>query len=670
MGLFSPWFLAGIAAIGLPVWIHLLRQHKSVPRPFSSLMFFERRTQSSVKHRRLKFYALLSLRLAMILLIALLFANPFIMRKTAGAAGNKLTLIAVDRSFSMRYRNHLENAKQAALGVLPSGGKTQVIALSNRIELVTEPVSDRAALTNAIQSIMPSDGASSYGEFARFLRGLPKSTGMPVEAHLFSDMQKSSMPASFSDLALADGLKLVLHSVGEKQSPNWAVENVNAPARLFSTKKARVQATIAGYGTPAAHKTVSLVLNGKNIESKSVNVPEGGRVQVDFESLDPPYGANRGEIRIDSNDALAADDKFNFSVERTDPAKILFIHDERQTPLYFRTAIDSGAESAFDLEAVTPDQAVNLPLDKYAFAVLSAVGAAPEALEGRLRDYVSSGRGLLIALGPASLVRGRVPVTGDKIVESRYAAREGDRFQTATDIDHSHPALARSDFAGVRFYQTMRVDESNARVLARLSDRTPLVLDKKVGEGRAIIFASTFDNVSNDLPLHAAFIPFLEQTAHYLEGGEARRSSTAVASYMDLRTAHDRGAAAEVLDPDGKRALGLSESVKAKTFQFDREGFFDVRPANGRRQLVAVNADRRESDLTPVPDETLALWQGTPSGKPGVNNGNLGGEETPQSFWKYLLAALLAVAVAESVVANRFTAAATDEKREVRKQAA
>ena len=39
MGFLAPWFLAGLAAVGLPVWIHLLRKYRSTPLPFSSLMF-------------------------------------------------------------------------------------------------------------------------------------------------------------------------------------------------------------------------------------------------------------------------------------------------------------------------------------------------------------------------------------------------------------------------------------------------------------------------------------------------------------------------------------------------------------------------------------------------------------------------------------------------------
>ena len=64
MGFLAPWALAGILAVGLPVWLHLLRKHKTTPLPFASLMFFERRTQSSIKHRRLQYLLLLALRAA------------------------------------------------------------------------------------------------------------------------------------------------------------------------------------------------------------------------------------------------------------------------------------------------------------------------------------------------------------------------------------------------------------------------------------------------------------------------------------------------------------------------------------------------------------------------------------------------------------------------------
>ena len=69
----------------MPVFVHLLRRHITVPRPVGSLMFFERGTQSSTKHRRLRYYLLFALRFALLLLIVLAFANPFLRRPATDA---------------------------------------------------------------------------------------------------------------------------------------------------------------------------------------------------------------------------------------------------------------------------------------------------------------------------------------------------------------------------------------------------------------------------------------------------------------------------------------------------------------------------------------------------------------------------------------------------------
>src|SRR5271169_2016179 len=118
MGLFAPWFLVGLAAVAVPIYVHLLRRHTTVPRPFSSLMFFERRTQSSIKHRRLRYLVLFSLRTLLLLLLILAFANPFINRSAASMNSEKLLLLVIDNSFSMRAGTRLDDARREALSVL------------------------------------------------------------------------------------------------------------------------------------------------------------------------------------------------------------------------------------------------------------------------------------------------------------------------------------------------------------------------------------------------------------------------------------------------------------------------------------------------------------------------------------------------------------------------
>jgi hypothetical protein len=247
-----------------------------------------------------------------------------------------------------------------------------------------------------------------------------------------------------------------------------------------------------------------------------------------------------------------------------------------------------------------------------------------------------------------------VPVSGAEIRESRYASREGERFLPAGEVDGTHPAVGRTGgFEGVRFYQTLRLEPGKSRVVAKLSDGSPLLLEQRMGEGRILIFASTFDNVSNDLPLHASFIPFVEQAAHYLGGFEFAPAQYAVDSFVELRAARDSGSAVDVVDPDGKRALSLKESATAQSFRLPREGFYELRRANGRHELIAVHADRRESDLDVIPKDVLALWQGTGTAAPGAG-GPDGDAPKPYSLWWYFALALLAASLAESFFASRY----------------
>ncbi len=378
-----------------------------------------------------------------------------------------------------------------------------------------------------------------------------------------------------------------------------------------------MEAVVAGSNTEAAHKTVSLVVDGKTLESKQVNVPANGRATVEFTALESPYGFHRGEVRIDSADRLPGDDRFPFAVERADPNRILFLHQGGQGRdlLYFKTALESAAEAGFLVEPLAVEQAGGQSLSKYPFVVLSDAGTLPAGLEDNLRAYVRNGGSLLIALGPASAACRTVPVFGEPILDTQYSSREGDRFQTVASADPDYPPIAATNkLDGIEFYQTIRVQPGNARVAAKLGDGTPLLLEKSMGEGRVVVFASTFDNISNDFPLHASFLPFIEQTARYLGGQQERSSNLAVDDYVELRSAKDRGAAAEVIDPDGKRPLSLKEASSAQSFKVTREGFYEVHRANGRQELVAVHSDRRESDLSVIPAETLELWRNTGRG--------------------------------------------------------
>jgi hypothetical protein len=668
MGFLAPWFLAGLVGLGLPIYVHLLRKQTTEPRPVSSLMFFEQGTQSSKRHRRLRYLLLFALRTLLVLLLVFAFAQPFFHHK-AVLATDKLLLVVVDDSFSMNAglngNTRLAQSKRDAISVLAgraAGQKAQVVALGGQMRILTQPIQDSGALRAAVESITPGDGHATFGELGRGMRAMAESVHRPIELHLFSDMQSTNMPANFADMVLPGNAKLVLHPVAQAGVPNWTVETVDAPGQLVDPKKARVIAVIAGHGTPAATQAVSLVVNGKPTATKKVDVPANGRATVVFDGLDVPFGESRCAVRIEQPDAFTGDNQSFFSVKRADPERVLFVHQTSDTrsPLYFGTALAAAAQANFVLQSITPDQAADIDPTKYAYVVLSDVAFVPGILENALLRNVESGGSVLVAAGSASAHREHIPVFGGSAQDGHFYAREGS-FSTLGQSDSSYPGLRDPGaWSGTRFFYASKIDPGNARVVSRLADGTPLLLDKQLGEGHVMLFTSGFDNVTNDLPLNPAFVAFVDQSARYLSGEESMRGSRVVDSYVQLRNPANQAAGkaststVDIIASDGKRPLSLKEAATASSFQFTQAGFYQVRFANGRDALIAVNADTRESDLGLIPPDVLKLWSGATSTEETAVESNARENNNISSVWWWVMLLVTMTALAESIVASRY----------------
>ncbi len=674
MGFLAPWFLGGLLALSVPVFVHLLKRHITVPRPVGSLMFFERGTQSSTKHRRLKHLLLFALRAALLLLVVLAFANPFV-RRPANDPNGRLLLIVLDNSFSMRAGTRFADAKQQAAALLaakPASQKAQIVTLGGQVQMLTQPVSDAAQLRSALDGIQPGDGHASFGELGRDIRTLGEQTHGPADLHLFSDMQKSAMPANFADMVLPSETQLILHPVAKgAAAANWTVASVDAPAELADpkdTKRSRVLAVIAGLNTPAATKNVSLLVNGRSVAAKRVDVPANGRATVEFSPLDIGYGFNRCEVRVDAGDAFPLDDASVFAVRRSDPERVLFVRGSGDTrsELYFGAALSAAAQASFTLQAVSAGQTNDLDPSRFSFVVLADAVSLPPIFERNLRDYVTKGGSVLVALGTGAGHHAAIPLWGSDVKQVNQYARGGSGSVSVGQVDFTYPALEDAQpgrdnggWSESKVLYASVVDPAGARVTARLSDGTPLLLDKSMGEGHVVVFTTGFDNLTNDLPLHPVFVAFVDRTARYLSGTGRLSGSRRVDSFVQLRSSGattGATASAEVVDPDGKRPLSLEQARTAQAFRLDRAGFYQVRFANGKDAVIGVNPDRLESDLQPMPDDVQQLWSGSNANAPAAASSNTTNEirYRPVSLWWYVMLLALLVALAETVLATGY----------------
>ena len=78
MTFLTPLFLLGLAALAVPVLIHLTQRERATVVEFPSLMFLRKIPHESVRRRRIRDWLLLALRAAALACLIAAFARPFV----------------------------------------------------------------------------------------------------------------------------------------------------------------------------------------------------------------------------------------------------------------------------------------------------------------------------------------------------------------------------------------------------------------------------------------------------------------------------------------------------------------------------------------------------------------------------------------------------------------
>ncbi len=683
MGFLSPWFLAGVLAVGIPIWVHLIRREQAIRLPFSSLMFLQRIPIKTMSRKRLKYFLLLSMRMLILVLLALAFARPYFPWLTgplAGGASDQYGVILLDTSMSMQYGDRWERALAAAdeaIGELGNTEEAQIVTFASDFQILNLPTSDKAALRAALEQAEPTAAPTSYTQAFRAAERIAEEAGQPLSVVLITDLQKAGLSTGMQG-ALPPVAEFRVVNVAEGESPNWTVEGVRSRRTVYRARYPdRLLVQLRGSGTAQATKEVTFTLLGREIERTTVGIPASGVATVAFEGFDVPLGENPAEITIGPGDDLPLDDTFYFTLERREANRVLFLRESgAEGELYYlRNALAAETDSPFLMEARSPAVALSVPLREYAMVILSNVRQLPGAVASQLREYVEQGGGLLITAGSNTtpgLAAQLQEVWPGRTLEKRLMTREGERLVLLGQFDRDHPVFRDLREAGtdslrsVEVYAYLRL-ESDGAVPLRFSNGDPALAEKTVGQGRVMLMTTSFDNVWSDFPLHPVFVPLVYQMIRHTAQMSEEAPSYAIPSTVSLRELargqgpQDEGASNRIwtiLGPEGERELPLASETEQDFLVLRRPGLYEVRQAN-RTHRLAANPDPRESDLTPLSPEDEALWLSAaraPSEEAAAQAAAVAGPEQAQrqAVWWYLLLLALAVAAVEAYLANQF----------------
>jgi hypothetical protein len=653
MSLLAPLFLAGLLAVGLPLWLHRFARDTRTKQPFASLMLLEQsRIQQSREHT-LKYWLLLALRILLLLLIALTFAQPVLPWRTPPleAQNRKLYVIVMDTSLSMQQGNRWQQAMEKAeslIGAMRQSDQGMLVTADSRVRVVLGPVngSEKAELRSALASVKPGFARLDYGMLMTSAPSWIGTDRLATELHLVTDLQRSATPLQFADLEPPPGVALVLEDVaGDAVTPNQFVQSIGPSAHDANVLEVRT----AGTAPPGSPRTVVLTIDGAEKARKTL-----ADSTALFPELNLGAGSHRATVSLEPQDALSQDDQFFSVIEHREPrALIIGANAGADDVSYFAAAVGALTNPRLAVERTGSDAMSQRALADYSVLVVSDVGVLSGASAGTIQRYLEGGGTVLTTLGPRASRLDRIPLSGHARTDRNLNVQGGTWTGRVSAVEQSHPALRDAQgWRSVRFFRYVAVEpQEGDAALIRFEDGRPLLLERRVGAGRLLVLTSPLDREWNDLAIHPLFVRFIGEAARYLTAAAAAPNAI-VGSALPLGVNASNGA--QVFDPRGRRAMALGDTAGQARLMADQIGFYEVR-GGGRSDWIAVNPDPRESDLARLSGDSVSQW--TRMQKPGtepaaVTQASASASPALKSIWPWLLLIAVTLAFIEPLVAN------------------
>jgi hypothetical protein len=687
MGFLVPLYLAGLAALSLPVVFHLVRRTPRGRQDFSSLMFLAPTPPRLTRRSRLDQLLLLAMRLLALFLPAFAFARPFLREAAAltpaGLAGRRVAIL-VDTSASMKRSDLWQQALRHVDHELDQLNPQDDLALFSFDDSLTtvvdferehdaphsgKPQVARQKLTFLKPTWRETDLGSALTAVAGELDAATdaKQSSLEPQIVVVSDFQRGSRIEALQAFEWPKRIPVVLRAVSPSRKTNAFAhvlpseeEGENDPANL------RVRVVNAADSTS---EQFYVSWDGAGNEARR---PRETAVFV-------PAGQSR-IVRLPRSAENAADDRILLRGDDHDfdnTCYVVPLHRQETAVVY------AGSDAADDRRgmlhflrlAVAHDPLRQVAVQNLNAGGLFAPGAPKPQLiivarplagdqHASLRSYVEGGGTLLLVAGDDEAAHS-LPAFFENAELGAEQSTDDSRYLLLGEIDFTHPLFAPfasprySDFTKIHFWKhhrlTLKTPE-NTRIVARFDNGDAAVLERRLGAGRIIALASGWHPDDSQLALSSKFVPLIGALLDLACGTVAVPASVPVGAPVPVSGA-EANSPMIVRAPDG-RDIALLPGA-AKFVETDQPGIYRV-TGGAADWRFAVNLSAAESDTAPLDVEQLeqrGVRLGTSLTRAErvdrVRQERDTELESRQKVWHWLIAAALCVLAAETWWAGR-----------------
>lgn len=573
-----PLLAGGAALIVLPILIHYLSRRRYRLVEWGATLFLRRAERESRRRTQFEQWLLLALRCLAVALAALLLARPLLEPRAwaaLGGGGTPRRVLILDDSASMGHQRRGQTdwmrAVDAGLRMIdawasrtPDDRITVLCSSAPQAPLIDDAALRETSGRPALEALRQAAPTGTPGRMRDLLAGLADAlrapaAAAPAEIIILSDFQRNEWaagedegsPAAAFRARPAGLARLVLVRLAPEDRENVAVRQVRlVRARPVQGQPTVVEIEVANH-TARTLRDLRLVLelDGAALATALIDELAAERAKtVQTELVFPAEGAGVLAARLETGDALPADDAFRIGLEVATQLRVLAVNgdasaDSRRDETHFlqNALAPSGPfGSGIEVQVIDPTDLEATPLGGFDCVFLCNLESLRESTVELLEQYVRRGGGVCVTLGEhadaAALNalafrdgRGLLPLAlgeavalgGQEGVGMRQTqphpvtamfeaigvgASEAFHFWRcieAIESDSSHPASlsgAPPTSASTAPLHAEAHEPGPPTILARFNDAAQRVAlaERRLGAGRTLLFTSTLDLEWND----------------------------------------------------------------------------------------------------------------------------------------------------------------------------
>lgn len=679
MVLTYPWFLLGLLALAVPLFIHLFELRKPQRVAFTNVGFIREVKLLTSRQRKVKRLLILLCRLGFVSLLVLMFCQPFIPAVEQRATGNGSIGVVLDTSASMQAlgsdeQSVFEQAIKQARNLPNAYGAATRFALNNAHTSLTANAFQQAA-----EQLSPTANGSSAGALVARQQNSKENIS---HIFVFSDFQKNSF--SRSDISALDSSKQVfLVPLASAPTPNVYVDSVwveDAFVRSAVNLPLHIRLKNGG-SAPAENCRVKLLVGGQQAATFQTTVGSGQTITATAQIRLANTQLQQCQVSIEDF-LVTFDNAYFFTLQASPQIRVLDIAATAQ-PATQRLYAN---EALFAYRGTSMAQLQYGQLTSANLILLQELPQLDAGLRSSIRNVVQQG-GSVVIVPPASAA-GRPSYIqlfqelGLNSIQWEPVSASGPVLREVAMPDLRNPFF-QEVFTGPtrqavlpKAAPVLRWSRSGNEIL-RLRDGDGYLAQFASGRGSVYVFAAPFNAAYSDFTSQALFVPVMYRLAmqSYRRAEQpAYRLNQPLVS-LAVPDSPDRAADQVFKLVHDSLTFIPTQRVVDGTLQLEipaamrTPGFYSL-THNGRAvTTLAFNVDKRESELAGYTAAELQQLIGP--NRPNVHVYNAANGESVAAryqteqvgvpLWRYCLWAALAFLLAEVLLIRLLGRTPTDK---------